>query len=106
MRAKPDARPHPTCFGDGCPAILNKSEARPLTAPSQAVRLGDAAINPRNPSGESFAQQLVIGVDTHHVAHDAFTLAVFGQRYDGITFAASPAGYKGLLGWAFQHGGA
>ena len=77
-----------------------------MTVPSQVCpAAGDAATHSEEQvTGESLAQQVVIGVDTHDLVHVAVAVDHLGRRCDDISIPASPAGYERLVTWALEHG--
>ncbi len=55
-------------------------------------------------TGESLAQPVVIGVDTHDLVHVAVALDQLGHRCGDISIPATPSGYEGFVTWALEHG--
>jgi transposase len=49
-------------------------------------------------------QKIIVGVDTHKDFHHAAVVTVLGEALDDRRFAATPAGYDELIGWASSHG--
>ena len=50
------------------------------------------------------AGEVIPGVDTHLDEHVCVLIDALGRRLASRAFAATPAGYAELLGWASQHG--
>lgn len=55
-------------------------------------------------TGESLAQPVVIGVDTHDLVHVAVAVDHLGRRCNDLSIPTAPAGYQRLVTWALEHG--
>ncbi|TDO44510.1 transposase [Kribbella sp. VKM Ac-2527] len=58
------------------------------------------ATNQSDTDTDAFAEEVVLGVDTHKDTHVAAVVTVLGRVIDSKAFPTTTAGYRSLLGWA------